>query len=1178
MPDYSTMSDAELQALYNQQTGQATPAPAPVSAQQPQSQDYSKMSDAQLQELFRQQQAAQQSVKEDPRNLPQPISSDDKKNVAAILSNIKPSSPDDGMTLSMPKMSQDFVRDFRSITGVHPETLRIDKDTSDERFATSAKEAFNAAVADGLIKPDFSQGELKEKFQNFETKWNEYKTEMESSMLGAAARGAKTSFLPTVAAVGGALLGSPSVVGSIGLGAAAGMGAAVAQEQLFPSTSEEKAQRAFDQSKTSTRNARLAGEILPQFATGTVRPTLNAKLFSLAPDALKQFIGTTVLTAGLPAAIDYVQGNKFDPERFAWGVANAAFVTPTRFGQKLFDKSARTEMLATEARNKIFADERFLGISGPNRADAIARLRNYGEASINGIQPMMGEYLENQAIISFQKALQNSKEGARMRQRQFDNQVAAAAANERLAGYETLVDDRAARTFFEQQHAELNAQAQHARQQLIAQGNADAEVIIAQAHAQSEALNLAREQGIITAENAVTSANSVFSQAVEDIHASRGTSTTASTRAVNLLDALKDAAYVPVRQAYAAIPKNAITDYQNTYRAAKKAASKTSLGSLKSVPAVISDILQQYAPRIGRGGRSILPRVRISVMMKDLETITEEISKAVLAKENSTARLLGQIKTGIERDLSVAEASYEGIRIAKDLYYQYAQKYVNGTVGNMLHASQSLDKDLRLSEMLYSKSSEHQTLNGPQQLLAALNGSGEDMVLQQLLNDMAQQGGGTSASLEKWINSDKISRVLATFPMRNQLEAVINRVRDAEVMAGRARAELDARRAVPIERPNRAELDRAQQVRQQARDTAEIQYRAERERLQNEAFTAFVGADCRTAIRDIMSSRDPVGVATQMMQAAAGDASGEAVVGLQNAMRQHYKEAVASTKALTSGLNMDDPLQLSQLQVISGKINAALVDNGPLRSVMNVVLPPSELQTLDVLRRQVQYITNPFRNVNGDSVTASMRGAMGAIEDALNNNAIGILGKIARGGNLNRYIQNGTTRFTDAMQWLYYGQPDTIRPNNKAVNAIKGFAEEWFGLTGKGMEQRAAELLVDAMLNPSTIGIEAIQGNPASPRMRAFIRAYVIQKDQLVEQPTVLPFNSLNTKEVQLENGKLLKDGVTGYSIQNTANKFKVFNQKGERIGIYNDLEEARQSAVVSYNKHIMNVKSGKQK
>jgi hypothetical protein len=1171
----SQMSDAELDALYKKEmaaqgsSGNSSPV-----------QDLSKMSNAELDELYKREMAlqaqAQASVQESPRNLPQPVSSNDKVNVQALIQSIPASKPTDGLGLSTPQMSPEFVRDFRALTGVHPETLPLDQGTNVERYAQSPKDAFNAAIANGLINPNFLN-DAPDKFQNFETKWNEYKAEMESSMLGAAYRGAKSAALPTAAAIAAGAAASPSTVGAIGASMAAGMGTSALQEQYFPPTTEERAQRAFDESKWQTRNARLAGEILPQFASGTVRPTLNAQLFKLAPEAIKQTVATTALMAGLPAGMNYIQGNKFDAERFGWGVANAVFTTPTRFGQRLFDKFARTEMLATEARNKIFQDERFSGINATNRPEAINRLRQYGQASVDGIQPMMGEYLENQPIISLQKALQNSTEGARMRQRQYDNQVAAAAANERITGHQTTVDPQPARAYFEHEHARLNAAAEQTRQQLIAQGDTDAATIIQQAHAQSEALNQFREQGIASAEAAVKSANSIFTQAIEEIHAARGTSTSASTRAVHLLESLKQAAYVPVKAAYDSIPKSVRTDYEFTYKAAKAASSPKNLGKLKEVPVLIKRILDNYAPRINSKGKVVMPSEPVSVMMKDLEAITEGINTAVLAKENFTANLLKGIKDAIEKDLTAAGDTWQGVKTARDMYYEYAQKYVNGTLGEMLHASQSLDKDLRLSEILYSKSSGNSNFNGPQQLLMALNGSGEDMILQQLMNDMAQKGGNTSASLEKWINSDQISRILSTFPLRDHLEAVINTVRDAEVVANRARAELQAREGVPIERANRAELERAEQVRRQAREIAELQYRTERERLQGDVFTSFVGADPRNAIKSIMTSNDPVGVANQIMQLASADVSGEAVIGFQNAMRQHYKEAVRGSKALTSGVNIDDPLQLSQLQVVSGKINTALVEGGPIRSVMDVVLPPAEMQALDVLRRQVQYITNPFRSVSGESPTASLMGAKASIEEALNSNVVGILGKLARGGNLtNKNITTKNTRLTDMMEWLYYGQPSDVRPNNKALNAAKRFAEEWFGLTGKRMGERATELLVDGMLNPGTVGVEILENTPASPRVREYVRAYVLQKDQMIQQPTVLPFNSMNTSEVKLENGRLLKDGTTGYSIQNVGNKFKTFNQKGERIGIFNNLEDARQFAVSDYNKYIAKKKSGR--
>ena len=1168
MADYSQLSDNELKALYAQQAG----------GQSQQGMDVSKMSDAELQRMA----AQQQSTQEPTGNLPQPISSDDRANVQAILGSVPPSRID-GKLLTDPELSNDFIRDFRALTGVHPQTLVLDKGTRNEKFAETPQEAFTAAVANGILDPNYKE-DRPDIYKNFEVKWNQYKADMDPTMLGAAARGALDSAFPTAVGAAGAFIGSAiGPVGSIGLGMAGGIGAGMLQEELFPPTSAQKAQLAFDKRDTLTRNARLAGELAPSFAT--LRPTLNSELFKLAPKAVRNFIIGSGLGAGVPAAIDYFQGNKFDPERFAWGVGSAAFLTPNRIGTMLFEKFARTEQLATEARNKMFQDKRFTGISTEEqRQHVLSRLRDYDTAAAeHGILPMLGEYadlplagifVENQALLRLQKALQNSMEGSRMSQRQYENNVRAAIANEKITGKQGDLPEDTTRAFFEAEREKIAAVAQETKDSLIQAGDNEAAAIIAQAEEQAANANKLREAGIIDAEEQVKLANSVFSQAIEEINAARGTSAKASTRAINLLGDLKQNAYMPVKKAYRAIDKNARTDYQNTYKAAKRSISKTNIGSLKDPPPIIKDIVDKYAPKLDRKGEKKLPNERISVMLKDLEAVTEEISKAVQAKENVTVRLLEMVKTGIEKDLAIAGKTWEGIDRAKRMYYEYAQKYVNGTLGAMLHPSQSLDVDQRLSKILYSTSSENKKFNGPQQLLMALNGAGEDMVFQQLLNDMAQKGGESSKSLKKWINSDEVSRVLDVFPFRDKLGAVINNVEDLEIQSRRAAAALAEKQKSPTAKANKQELETAEELKSTVREAAELEYRRETAKLADDAFTAFVGADSRNAMMQVMASKDPVGTATQIMQLVAQDKTGQALVGFQNAMRQHYQEAVRGTKALTTSGIIGDTLKPNQLQVIVSKLNTALVEGGELRNVMNVVLPPSEMQALDKLRAQVQFITAPFRTVSGEPITSEKTAATNAVAEILESNLIGVLGTFARSGSLNKYVQNSWTRATDMAQFLYYGLPSDKIPTGKVAQGFKKFGEEWFGLTGKRMGERAAELLTDAMLNPSTIGIEVLENKMSSPRGRAFVRAYILQKDQLIDKPTILPFNSLNTAEVQLPNGKLFKDDNTGYSIQNTSSKYKVFSPKGEKIGTFDDLESARQHAVNEYNKYITRIKT----
>jgi hypothetical protein len=1183
MSDYSKMSDAELMALYNQQQKQ----------QQPASSDYNKMSDAELaQEYARQQAAAQASMQEpDPRNLPQPISSNDKVNAQAILGSVPPSLPDD-RGLKYSGFTPDFIRDFRSITGNHPETLPVDQDIEGKaRFAQTPKEAFDSAVANGLLKPDREDIDP-HIYQNFTSKWKEYKDEMDTNMLGALARGAKTSAIPTIVGTGvGAAASAFGPAASIGAGMAAGISTGLAQETLFPSTTEEKAIRKFDEAKWYTRNARLAGEILPSLAT--LRPTANARLFAKDPRAVRDFVAASALAAGVPAAFDYVLGNKFDAERFAWSIGSAAFLTPNKFGKSLFDKFARTEIAATEARNKIMADPRVTGIvSEADRAHSLARLRQYGDVSGNNVQPMMGEYLDlpsqgvlvqNQPMLSFQKALQNSTEGFRMKQRQYDNQVAAAIASENIAGHQPTAIEQPSRQFTQHEHDRLNAAAIATRDALIAQGDADAGAIIAQAHAQSQALNSARDAGILSAEGALASAQSVFTQAVADIHAARGTGGAASTQAVALLDAFKTAAYQPVEQAFNSIPTSVRTDYENTYQAARLAARPQNLGSLKKVPSLIQTIIKKYAPRFDTRGRLIRNSVPVSTVMRDLEAVTEAISVANDANEDVTVRLLGQVKDAINRDLD-AIGSLEGVATARAMFRDYANKYVNGTLGAMLRSSQKLDIDLRFSKILYSKSAgqtpDQRNVTGPQQLFNALNGAGEDLVTQQLLNDMAQDGGKTAESLRNWYQNDKVQRVLNVFSnARSYLDNLIIQVEDAEALSRRATAQLEGAREVPRAVPNPAELERAENIRARANADAVAAYSTERLRLGTAAFTAFAGSDPRNAIQHIMSSDDVAGSAQQVMQLVSQDPTGQAVIGFQNAVRQFYKTQIRGSRALTGTQNAGNTLQPEQLQIIGGKVNNALVQGSPLRSIMEIVLPPNEMQALDTLRRQIQHITNPFGSITGDSQTAPMTAAKDTMEEALNSDVIGILGKLARGGNLgNKAITNKNTVIADLLQNLYYGQPDTrsAPPRNRVLAAGKRFAEEWLGLTGKTAGERAAELLVDAQLNPSTVGIEALNGDPASPRTREFIRAYIFSKDHFIQQPTVLPFNSLNTSETPLANGKIFKDGVTGYEIHNRGNKFFIYNPRGEKFATYDTLEDARQRAVTDYNKTLMNFKPKK--
>jgi hypothetical protein len=313
MADLSTLSDAELMALYKQQQ-------QPVQAKP---QDLSKMSDAELMALYNQQRTgAAQSPIERPDMLTTALEFQGRpaEQVGATLADLVPP----------PELAADLLK-AKSPQGGMPTESNVQAIVSQLEQTGSIRDVLNKEVASGGLSPTATLDP--KQYPVLAPIWEQYKKEMDPSFLGAMARGAESQAGAVVGGAIGAGLGSMGApvtgpvtpfLGRMG-GAVVGAELQKAAESAFRTPQEQlaaQAQAAFDASRTSTRVGTAIGETAPHLLT--MRPALNTIQQAIAGDA--NAIAAVAMGSALGAAVPAATGGGV--ERTVVGAVTGGLMEP----------------------------------------------------------------------------------------------------------------------------------------------------------------------------------------------------------------------------------------------------------------------------------------------------------------------------------------------------------------------------------------------------------------------------------------------------------------------------------------------------------------------------------------------------------------------------------------------------------------------------------------------------------------------------------------------------------------------------------------------------------------------------------------------------------------------------------------------------------------------------------
>lgn len=1012
---------------------------------------------------------------------------------------------------AMPKSG--FQAGFAKATGV----------TNLAGFGETPKEIFDTAVSEGLLSPTFTPSPDTD--PEFAQAWNAYKQEMQPSALGAAYRGATRAIIPTLGAIGGGAIGSMAPIplaGTIAGGMAGSAAGSALQESMMPMSSEERAQANFDAASAGTRYSRLAGEVVPQFMVAKV--PISKIGAALAGDiqvgkALAKSAGIGAgVGAGVSIAGSAAQGELPDLERLAFDTLTGAVLEPTKLGQRLFDPKARQEIAARQAAGNVM--DRFVS----DKDAAVAKLARAGEVTGEGVRPLSGDVVGDEGFLGLQQALRNREATLR----NIDQASAEALAKKVDVTLEpSAVSPARTQEVFKAQNQELLAKAQEAHDGLIKQGdNASGNIMRKAEEVVKNEMDLV-EAGVKTAESANAFIANALNAAEADISSRRGAQTEVNKVVRNALNSEFQKSKEYAKSLYQQLETGGlITTFEKGREAAAKV--KSEIPEMDSLPPKIKDFFTTYK------GQEKPASELINVLQSFSGAISEQSGPG---GNSNTARLLNDVKQGIELDLNELGNLSVDLKSAIANYKIHADKYLNDVSGRVLkggvYPSQTIEAYATADEGLRQLRLAANAEKRPEVVKAV-----GDWIYGQMLDSV--RANPSRQAIQNWTNSKTGRMLLDVFPevyeskIAPELAALARAeksvdVTDTAIKAAKQKSQEVA--AITKEYIDQATA-RANKIKSETQEAAQVRFQDEKKAVQASQAAQYIGAAPESAIGKVLNSDNAVAYMEELVARAAQDPSGDAIEGLKNALKNYLNTVLRRTGEVASTENVIKPISKADLSLSFDKLNKYLGE-GAQRSAIEVLFGQGsqELQALDKARRQIELYARRKRAAGGQSVTSLNQMLAGDLDISLAENTLGVLG-----------------RLTGAVL------PADIK---KLTGPMSGVTDLFRGMWRGDVAKKAQGMLVNAMIDPQA-AIELLRplNQQSLPRIKSWLRVYP-------QSGASLPFNEINSDEQQLPSGNVTTDNFTGYRIVETGkNNFRLYNDRKQLEGVYTSGIEAKRAAV----------------
>jgi hypothetical protein len=1046
-----------------------------------------------------------------------------------------PTAPEsDRVGLDSPQITPEFASDFRIITGMNPYAL-----------GKTPREALTGAVAKGALDPSFQAGQ---DFGAFGSQWEPYKQEQQSTMLGAAARGAQSQIGATIGGFAGATVGSAfGPIGTIAGGAAGGLLGNLAQESLQAvmglKTEQDIAQDRLDQERDATKYARFAGEFLPQVGGAAVEMAaakyapLALKFLPVTERFATEQIGKAVakdipaitslatgaaLGGGIAGALDYFQSDTIDPGKIAIASLTGAILEPRKQFQTLFDKAARLEIAALKARNNTIQQ-----MAG-DTTSAIDRLAEYRMIPENRVNLGAGSISGDEGLIALEQHVFNRDPQMRNQRQEALRQI-----SENISG---AVEQRGAsawqaKQFLENDFAQMDLLAKQAYQSAIDAGKTAEAAILGDAVRATEEANRIVNQGLMSRQTAHSLTKRNLSEAAAQIRAMQGERALPSQVVLETLQNNAAAEKSAVNDLLVQIPADVQTNFSNTKKAAAEA-RKLVVREEKFAPKV-----EAFLSRIA--GTKKKPYVdSIQELPKVSSMLADEISKAQRAGDTQQVKMLRELRSGIEADLEAASSSfdYPQLKAWREAYRQYAGKYLNNSSETALVIG-SVDPN-KVIDHYMKKSGQVKGLAGAEQLKEALGDSpaAKLAVSDWFMGQLAKVGGSTPensiGAMNKWFNSADIQELLSVFPdAKPKIKSLIAGVElnlENQVAAEKSKKAAEAF-ASKYKSPlaDRLKTEAAQAMADAERQ-AKMALAVQEKALQEHVAQKFINMQPVDAIASIIGteSTDPV-VATQLLlDAAAKDPTGNALQGVKNALFEYIDKQVRS-KAVVSTSNVPGAFKPKDFESTVAKMADVLAEGTNSRKVIEQILGSYsvEMRNLDIASKQLEILARRKRATAGMSQTTPQKVIESTIEEQFANNTMNFLGRMARGYNKQNVVSGSLAWAGDLVQRAWVGD----------------------------VQKRAYQAITDAIKDPELLQTVLMEATPQNlPAIRGWLKTYGV--------PYAFDMNKV--EQETLGQGGVVTDKESGFRIvTKEGKKFKIFSPSGQLLGVYDTQEKAEKAA-----------------
>lgn len=926
----------------------------------------------------------------------------------------------------------ELIAEFRQAqTGEAPTQTEVEsfKKAAGSR---STRDFFNNLVSQGAI--DLGSSFNPEQSPTLAGAWEKYKQEMEPSMLGAAARGAAEQIAPAIGGLaGGALAGTLTANPIVGIagGVAGAKAGAELQQEIFPPTEAELAQRRFDEARTGTSVARTVGSFVPSLATGVPSASRIAGIAGAGSQAAvaaarNMALREGAIGAGASFAAAGMEGRLPTAREMAEGAIMGAITRPTKFGTAMMmPRKQRTELAGRRSAEQTMQE--FAG--GEKPAELAATAIEQGIPTSPGATFFSGEISGNEGLLGLQEALATTNAGLRSIRQQTREAVAsdlgATLQPQGGAGIE------AAQGVIQAQHDKLIRAAEAARDSAIEKGNREAVSAFNDAIVESRNNFNAAKQGAIAADAALEASAARLKQAGQQFaQAQRGRSQSDSSITVEQVllrnakeqKVLHDEAYAKAREETGDL----VVDYANTIEALKEVRKQA--GERGNIPEHISKMIKDLIENPDKNKVN-----RVEDIDSDYRSISGELSDT---KNIAYQKWLGMVKDSLKADLETAGNASPLFARANKLYFEYARKYFDGPAWGVIYGRGK--KKTPPSETIDAYTSDLESLI---QLKESIKGdpAAQQAIDNWFVDEFSQQvnSAPTVKSMEDWAMKKAARNFSRVFPSaRAAVDKAQSAIRTAEAGVERAQQEKTLARELAAEA--KAERDakevgakqRETVIEREKRQQAKEAFRNEQERIQGMAVNKILGKDAKMALTSIFKSDDPVGMTSEIMAALRGNKQAEE--GFKNALSSYLNENLRSNSRIETTLNKAEPVKPDEFAALFGKLNDFLIEGLRERAVLEKVYgkDSKEMKALDIIRKQYELLARPTRTTQGQSQTA-LRTAIGSnLSDINKNNSLGALQRIAAG--LDEKVGAGARLFTAVSSLLRFaskGDPSKVALN-----------------------------------------------------------------------------------------------------------------------------------------------------